>query len=178
MRKALAIAGLLTLFWSHAAAAENAPNQEDDLRRQISAINKKYINVINALSGLEKEIKTFANTILNISLVKPQNNFRLISIEILDNDQLMANHIYSPIEVEALDAGGRQVLYKAELRSGKHDLKISYVWASGDGSPKKGTVPVSLSAVTGKNYYIELSLKRDRSGVVLHPSHLTFDGQK
>lgn len=177
--KILIITGLLVFFGSSATAVAADSNQEDDLRRQIIVLNKKYVQLMNTLNELlQKDIKSSANTTLNISLVKPDNNFKLISIEISDNDQLIANHIYSPIEIEALEAGGRQLLHKGELRSGDHSLKISYVLASGEGSPKKNTLPLPLSAHIGNNYHIELSFKKNKSDILMQYSQLAFDGQK
>lgn len=178
MRKIL-IAGLLILLGSSSTAVAADSTQEDDLRRQIIVLNKKYAQLMNTLNELlQKDIKSSVNTTLNISLVKPINNFKLISIEIFDNDQLIANHIYSPIEIEALEAGGRQLLHKGELRSGDHNLKISYVLASGEGSPKKNTLPLPLSAHIGNNYHIELSFKKNKSDILMQYSQLAFDGQK
>ncbi len=178
--KILIITGLLIFFGGSATAVAADQNQEDDLRRQIIVLNKKYVQLMNTLNELlQKDIKSSTNTTLNISLVKPDNNFKLISIEISDNDQLIANHIYSPIEIEALEAGGRQLLHKGELRSGDHNLKISYVLASGEGSPKKNTLPVPLSIRIGNNYHIELSFKKNKSNdVLMQYSQLVFDSQK
>lgn len=178
MRK-IVIAGLLIFLGSSSIAVAADSTQEDDLRRQIIVLNKKYAQLMNTLNELlQKDIKSSANTTLNISLVKPGNNFKLISIEIFDNDQLIANHIYSPIEIEALEAGGRQLLHKGELRSGDHNLKISYILVTGEGSPKKNTLPLPLSVRVGNNYHIELSFKKNKSDVLMQYSQLVFDGQK
>lgn len=178
MRKIL-ITGLLIFFGSSVTALAADPNQEDDLRRQIIVLNKKYAQLMNTLNELlQKDIKSSTNTVLNISLVKSDNNFKLISIEIFDKDQLIAGHIYSPIEIEALEAGGRQLLHKGELRSGDHNLKISYVLASGEESPKKNTLLVPLSVRIGNSYHIELSFRKNKSEVLMQYSQLVFDGQK
>lgn len=179
MRKISIIAGLLIIIGIPTPVIAANANQDDDLRKQIIVLNKKYVQLMGTLNELlQKDIKSLANTTLNISLVKSDDNFKIISIELFDNDQLLVSHIYSPIEIEALDSGGRQLLHKSELRIGEHSLKVSYVISSGGGPPKKNTLSVPLSITTGNNYHIELSLKKNKSDVLMQFSQLVFDGQK
>ena len=48
--------------------------------------------------------------------------FELESVQIKLGDKLVATHLYTPLEVQALHRGGRQRVYLGNLRAGKHQI--------------------------------------------------------
>lgn len=177
MKSIFAALVLLILFHTSVSFAEEAPGSINDVRKEIIKLYDNYVSLIKELKGIGNNIKSFTNTTLNISLLKHDTGIRLISVEIHDNEQLIESHTYLPIENEALNAGGRHLLHKAEAKQGKHDLNVSYIWTEGNNAPQKGTANIPLSVSTGYNYFIELSLDKKGSKVNLNFSQLFFENQ-
>ena len=48
--------------------------------------------------------------------------FELDSVQIKLDDKLVANHLYTPLEVQALHRGGVQRVYLGNLKSGSHEI--------------------------------------------------------
>ena len=48
--------------------------------------------------------------------------FELESVQIKLDDKVVANHLYTPLEVQALHRGGVQRVYLGNLRAGTHEL--------------------------------------------------------
>lgn len=177
MKKTLVVAGLICFLYRALAIAEEAQEPGTDIiRRQIVNLNQNYADLIRMMKRVDERIKNSGNTTLNISLVKA-NDVKLASIEIYDNNQLIATHLYSPVENEALKLGGRQLLYKAELKTGNHNLVISCILTK-EGEPQKKTVTTPLSVVMGKDYFIELQIEEDKADIILNYSQLIFDNPK
>lgn len=177
MKSILAAAALLVLFHSQVCLAEEPPGSINDIRKEIITFYENYIGLLRALKGVDN-VKEFSKTTLIISLVKKEPAIRLISVEIFNGEIPVETHIYSPVENDALDAGGRQLLHKAEIKQGNHDLKVLYTWAEGRKSPpQKGSATIPVSVVAGNNYLIELSVVKNSSKVDLNFTQLVFENK-
>jgi hypothetical protein len=48
--------------------------------------------------------------------------FELESVQLKIGDEIVASHLYTPLEVQALHRGGMQRLHLGNLKSGEHEL--------------------------------------------------------
>jgi len=96
--------------------------------------------------------------------------------EIYDNNKLLEGHVYTPVENEALNSGGRHQLYSKEITGGNRNLGIIYFWAEKDKPQQKGELFIPLNMPRGKDIYIELSLEKRKDKVELRVTKFEFDG--
>ena len=84
--------------------------------------------------------------------------FELDSVQIKLDDKLVANHLYTPMEVQALHRGGVQRLYLGNLKSGTHEI-VAFFTGKGphERDYKRGaTIKFDKGTAPG---YVELRIK-------------------
>ena len=101
-------------------APASAPGSLDD---RIQAAKADVIKLNRDLLVLEEELLFPANTqvALFVSMDVGQL-FDLDSVQIKLDDKVVANYLYTPLEVAALHRGGVQRVYVGNLRTGTHEL--------------------------------------------------------
>lgn len=106
-----------------AAAPVTAPEKIEALDGRIQDIKSDVIKLNRDLLVLEEELLFPANTqvVLFVSL-DVGKMFELDSVQVKIDDKLIANYLYTPLEVQALHRGGMQRVYVGNLRAGKHQL--------------------------------------------------------
>ena len=84
--------------------------------------------------------------------------FKLDSVQIRLDDKLVANHLYTPLEVQALHRGGVQRVYLGNLKSGSHEI-VAFFTGGGphERDYKRGTT-IKFDKGTGAGY-VELRIK-------------------
>ncbi len=88
--------------------------------------------------------------------------FELDSVQIKLDDKLVANHLYTPREVEALQRGAVQRLYLGNLKSGGHEIVAFFTGRGPHERDYKRGATVKFDKGTGAGY-VELRIK-DSSG--------------
>ncbi|MBI3583180.1 MAG: hypothetical protein HY096_04425 [Nitrospinae bacterium] len=177
MRKIIIIVNIIITFLSCNCFAEvNSQKMEEPIRELIIRLNNEYISLEESLRKFEKNIWDFPTTILNLSIIKRSSDINITSIEIYDNSKLLEGHIYTPIENEAINSGGRHQLYNKEIAGGNRNLGIIYFWTEKDKPQQKGELSIPLNISRGKDVYIELSLEKRKDKVELRVSKFEFDG--
>ena len=83
--------------------------------------------------------------------------FSLDSVQVKLDDKVVANYLYTPLEVEALHRGGVQRLYLGNLRAGEHSI-VAFFTGKGphDRDYKHGTT-LKIDKGTGPQY-VELRI--------------------
>lgn len=139
------------------AVAASAPAASLDTR--IQDAKAEVIRLNRDLLVLEEELLFPANTQLALFVSMDVGRlFSLGSVQILLDNQVVASHLYTPLEVQALHRGGVQRLYLGNLRGGEHEL-VAYFTGQGPHQRdyKRGT---KLSFAKGSEpKYIELQIK-------------------
>jgi len=177
MRKIIILINIIIIFSSGNCFAEvNSQKKEESIRELIIRLDNEYIFLEESLKKIEKNIWDFPTTILNLSIIKRSSDIKITSIEIYDNNKLLEGHVYTPVENEALNSGGRHQLYSKEITGGNRNLGIIYFWAEKDKPQQKGELFIPLNMPRGKDIYIELSLEKRKDKVELRVTKFEFDG--
>ena len=104
-----------------AAAPKDAPPTTLDAR--IQDAKGDVIRLNRDLLVLEEELLFPANTQVALFVSMDVGKlFSLESVQIKLDDKVVSNHLYTPLEVQALHRGGVQRLYLGNLRTGDHEL--------------------------------------------------------
>ena len=116
MLAAAALAAALPGARAADAAATNLDARVQDLKGEVIRLNRDLL-------VLEEELLFPAGTQVAVFVSMDVGKmFSLDSVQVKLDDKVVANYLYTPLEVEALHRGGVQRLYLGNLRAGKHEL--------------------------------------------------------
>lgn len=121
------IGGALAPAWgADAAVAAPAPAVSDSaggLDGRIQDVKGDVIRLNRDLLVLEEELLFPASTQVALFVSMDVGKlFELDSVQIKLDDKVVANYLYTPLEVQALHRGGVQRVYLGNLRTGEHEL--------------------------------------------------------
>jgi hypothetical protein len=117
---------LLCIGWTSALAQEISREQMKGLDEQVQEIKSDVLAIAAELSQLEERLLFPSNTQVSVFVsLADAESFRLDSVEIQINDQLVTHHIYSFKELEALQRGGVQRVYTGNVSTGPQQLQVS-----------------------------------------------------
>jgi len=103
-----------------APASASAPPALDD---RIQDVKSDVIKLNRDLLVLEEELLFPASTQVAVFVSMDVGKmFSLDSVQIRLDDKVVANYLYTPLEVAALHRGGVQRVYLGNLRVGEHEL--------------------------------------------------------
>ena len=147
-RQILALAILALASWLSVApgvARANSKEQMRSLDEQVQEIKSDVLGIAAELSGLEERLLYPSNTqvALFVSLAEGAT-FRLDSVQIQIDGELVAHHIYSFKELEALQKGGVQRIYTGNIPTGEHQLEVSVSGKLPGGGDLSGTESFSF----------------------------------
>ncbi len=109
-------ANAATTATANANAATSLDNRIQDTKADVIKLNRDLL-------VLEEELLFPANTQVALFLSMDVGKlFALDSVQVKLDDKLVANHLYTPLEVQALHRGGIQRLHLGNLRAGTHEL--------------------------------------------------------
>ncbi len=119
---------LLAALLSFAVNAEEVSREQiKSLDEQVQDVKKDVLNLSAELAKLEEKLLFPSNTQVSVFLSMHEgDDFRLDSVQVKLDDKVVARHLYSFRELEALHMGGVQRLYVGNVRTGEHDLVVSY----------------------------------------------------
>jgi hypothetical protein len=106
-----------------ASAPLPAPAPAATLDARLQALKTEVIQLNRDLLVLEEELLFPANTQVAVFVSMDVGQlFSLESVQLKLGDQVVATHLYTPLEVQALHRGGVQRLHVGNLKSGEHEL--------------------------------------------------------
>jgi hypothetical protein len=145
------------------AAANAAPaagkTQASGLDARIQDVKGDVIRLNRDLLVLEEELLFPANTQVAVFLSMDVGKlFSLDSVQVKLDDKIVANYLYTPLEVEALHRGGVQRMHLGNLKTGAHEL-VAFFTGKGphERDYKRGATIKFDKGVEPK--YIELQIK-------------------
>ena len=97
--------------------------KDASLEDRIQDLKGDVIRLNRDLLVLEEELLFPANTQVAVFVSMDVGKlFELESMQLKLGDKVVASHLYTPAEVQALHRGGVQRLYVGNLKAGKHEL--------------------------------------------------------
>jgi hypothetical protein len=156
----LAALGLSVALAQTAPANASLDNRVQDLKSDVIKLNRDLL-------VLEEELLFPAGTQVALFVSMDVGKlFELDSVQIKLDDKLVANYLYTPLEVQALHRGGVQRVYVGNLKTGTHEI-VAFFTGGGPHARdyKRGTTIKFDKGNEPK--YIELRIKD--SGGKLQP---------
>ena len=143
-----------------AAPAAAAPSPAAaGLDERVQQAKSDVIKLNRDLLVLEEELLFPASTQVALFVSMDVGKlFELDSVQIKLDDKLVANHLYTPLEVEALHRGGVQRLYLANLKSGSHEIVAFFTGKGPHERDYKRGATIKFDKGTGAGY-VELRIK-------------------
>jgi hypothetical protein len=139
------------------AVPASAPAATLDTR--IQDLKAEVIRLNRDLLVLEEELLFPANTQVAIFVSMDVGQlFELESVQIKLGDQVVATHLYTPREVQALHRGGVQRLHVGNLRAGEHQLVALFTGRGPHERDYKRGATLSFEKATEAKY-IELRIR-------------------
>lgn len=150
---------LLALAYSlfivtEANAAEDTSAVGDDIEN----LKQELLELNRDLLILEEELLYPANSQLALYLSMDVGEFfRLDSVEVKLDGELIASQLYTDHQVDALYRGGVQRLYLGNLKTGEHTLTAFFVGIGPQEREYKRAVEISIDKQTsGKVYELKI----------------------
>ena len=123
--RAFIFALLLCLGSVHGWAQQNDQQQMRDLDEQVQKIKSDILDISKELSRLEEKLLYPSGTQVAIFIALAKGDqMRLDAVRLQVDGQLVAHHIYSFKELEALRKGGVQRIYVGNVATGDHQLEV------------------------------------------------------
>jgi len=137
----IVLLALLGATSAHPGAAEPiSKEQMQGLDEQVQDIKSDVLGIAAELGRLEERLLYPSNTQVAVFVaVAEGESFRLDSVQLRIDGELVAHHIYSFKELEALQKGGVQRLYTGNLRTGEHQLEVAVAGKRPDGADFGGS---------------------------------------
>jgi len=126
--RALGLAALMAasaLGWAAdaPAAAASAPAPVAGLDTRVQEVKADVVRLNRDLLVLEEELLFPASTQVALFVSMDVGKlFELDSVQIKLDDKVVSQHLYTPMEVQALHRGGVQRIYLGNLRAGAHAI--------------------------------------------------------
>ncbi len=146
------------LFTVSAESAEVSREQIKGIDEQVQEIKKDVLSISTELQLLEEKLLYPSNTQVSLFVsLTGKDGFRLDSVEVMLDGKLVASHIYSFKELEALQAGGMQRIYTGNAKSGEHQLKVGMLGKDSGGKQQKQTADYQFKKGIGPGL-VEITL--------------------
>ena len=145
------------------AAAPIAPTTPaapaQGLDERVQQAKSDVIKLNRDLLVLEEELLFPASTQVALFVSMDVGKlFELDSVQIKLDDKLVANHLYTPAEVQALHRGGVQRVYLGNLKSGAHEIVAFFTGGGPHARDYKRGTTIKFDKGTGAGY-VELRIK-------------------
>jgi len=142
----LLLALLSSIGGSAVVAQESSREEMRSLDEQVQEIKSDVLSIAAELGNLEERLLYPSNTQVAVFVsLSEGETLRLDSVQIQIDGELVAHHIYSFKELEALQKGGVQRLYTGNVPTGEHQLGVSIAGKLPSGRDFEGTESFSFS---------------------------------
>jgi hypothetical protein len=150
VKQVLMVLVLLLGWFATAGQADDVSREQvKGLDEQVQEIKQDVLGISADLNRLEEKLLYPSNTEVSVFIgIARGDKFRLDAVEIQIDGKVVANHLYTFKELEALQEGGIQRIYTGNITKGDHDLRINFVGKSG-GSQQHGTANYKVTKDIG-----------------------------
>jgi hypothetical protein len=127
----------ITIASAGGVAAESAPRKSasmQSLDEQVQEVKSDVLAIAAELGNLEERLLYPSNTQIAVFVsIEAGHEVALDSAHISIDGELVAQHIYSFKELEALQKGGVQRIYTGNIHTGEHQIEVSIAGKKGSG---------------------------------------------
>jgi hypothetical protein len=125
--EAIVVIAILGLTALPVVAGDVDREQIKGLDEQVQEIKSDVLAIAAELNQLEEKLLYPSHTQVALFLALDKGEtFRLDAVEIRLDGQAVAHHLYSFKELEALQKGGVQRIFTGNIKTGEHQLLVSY----------------------------------------------------
>jgi len=118
----------INLLAGSVLAEEISKEQIKGLDEQVQEIKKDVLGISSELSLLEEKLLYPSNTQISVFVsFQDESGFRLDAMDIKLDGQEVTHHVYTAKELEALRNGGVQRIYTGNIRTGEHQIEVSFL---------------------------------------------------
>ncbi len=168
MNKILRVVLLGVSLWvasSIAYGEEITREQIKGLDEQVQEIKSDVLSIAAELNQLEEKLLYPSHTQISMFMALGKDEqFRLDSVDILLDGQMVAQHLYTFKELEALQMGGVQRIYTGNVKTGEHAVQVSFRGKSTGGKDLERSETFKVQKGIGPGI-IEITL--DHQGITL-----------
>ena len=134
-------------------AAEVTKEQIKGLDEQVQDIKKDVLELTSELSRLEEKLLFPSNTQVSLFVsLTGDEGFVLDSMQIKMDNKVVAQHLYTYKEVEALKFGGVQRIYTGNIKTGDHALVASFIGRSKSGNEYQRSENFTVTKAVGPKF--------------------------
>ena len=135
------------------SAAEVTQEQIKGLDEQVQDIKKDVLELTSELSRLEEKLLFPSNTQVSLFVsVSGATGFVLDSMQIKMDNKVVAQHLYTYKEIEALQSGGVQRIYTGNIKTGDHQLVASFIGRSKSGNEYQRSENFTVTKAVGPKF--------------------------
>lgn len=141
--------------FNSSAWAETAIDRDQikGLDEQVQDIKKDVIDLTADLSRLEEKLLFPSNTQVSLFISIPVGDeFRLDTVQVKLDNTIVAHHLYNFRELEALQKGGVQKIYVGNIKTGDHELVVSFVGKAAAGGELQRSASYKLNKDVGPKF--------------------------
>ncbi len=143
----------LALLAFPAGAAEISKEQVKGLDEQVQDIKKDVLELTSELSRLEEKLLFPSNTQVSLFVsTSGDKYFVLDSMQIKVDNKVVAQHLYTYKELEALRAGGVQRIYTGNIKTGDHQLVASFIGRNKSGNEYQRSKKYTVTKAVGPKF--------------------------
>ena len=134
-------------------AAEVSREEIKGLDEQVQDIKKDVLELTSEISLLEEKLLFPSNTQVSLFVsLAGDKDFVLDSMQIKLDNQVVAQHLYTYKEIEALRAGGVQRIYTGNIKTGDHTLVASFIGRAKSGDEYQQNENFRLTKAVGPKF--------------------------
>lgn len=158
------VLSMLIPVYSISSAESVSQEQIKGLDEQVQDVKKDVLNLTSELSSLEEKLLFPSNSqvAMFVSLNK-DDDFRLDSVQIKLNNKVVAHHLYAFRELEALHRGGVQKIFMGNIKTGEHDLIVSFIGKAPEGEEYKSSASYKVKKSVGPKF-VEIKISIPSGG--------------
>jgi hypothetical protein len=144
---------LVCLVSVNTYAEDVSRDQIKGLDEQVQDIKKDVIDLTSELSRLEEKLLFPSNTQVSVFIsVNAEDNFRLDTVQVKLDNIIVAHHLYNFRELEALQKGGVQKIYVGNIKTGDHELVVSFAGKAPAGGDLQRSASYKLNKDVGPKF--------------------------
>lgn len=144
---------VLALFALSAQAEDVSREQIKGLDEQVQDIKKDVIDLTAELNVLEEKLLFPSNTQVSLFVsLAADDDFRLDAVQVKLNNKVVAHHLYTFRELEALQRGGVQRIYTGNVKTGEHELVVSFLGKAPAGGEYRRSASYTVTKDVGPRF--------------------------